>query len=79
MKWKQKYNYEFHQHLEMAKGMADEKDEITGQLKNIMCRVYLRNDHWGYNFQINDRYLFFHDRHKITFFDFNKDFTDSNL
>lgn len=59
--------------------MADEKDEATGELKNIMCRVYLRNDHYGNNFQINNRYLFFHDRHKITFFDFEKHFLPSNL
>ena len=39
----------------------------------------MRSDHWGYNFQINDKYIFFHNRHKITFFDFNKDFLESNL
>ena len=59
--------------------MADEKDEVTGELKNVMSRVYMRNNHWGYNYQISDRYLFFHDRHRVTFFEFNKDFIDKNL
>ena len=36
--------------VENAKNMAEEKDPITGTLTNIMCRVYIRNDHSGYNF-----------------------------
>lgn len=62
--------------------MGEEKDEETGKCKNIMSRVKLikrNSDDEEQNFQINNKYLFFHNRHKITFFDFDDEFFDENL
>lgn len=65
--------------LEQALLMAEERDKKTGNLKNIMNRVYLNGGDQVTEFQINQDYLFFQEDHQITYFELGSHFFSNNL
>lgn len=77
-KMEEPYNYQLFEQIEKFKQEADEVDPKTGKLAHISCRVYSCLGHEKFKFQFNNSYLFLHNRYKINFFDFNKNFVESN-